>query len=177
MPQCNRKDCKFHTDGSWQYGCNYADVTGRTKVGQSALLGEKYNIKDCKFYECGNRLIRDVNTGKVVELHESRIKIKIDIDRARQLYDEGKNDKEIADELKCDRQAIGAWRRRSGLEANAKGGRKMITDWNLGRQLYDEGYSDVAIARLLNTTRNAVYKWRRRNNLPLERPRWANEKK
>lgn len=48
---------------------------------------------------------------------ESKVQ-RLDVIRARELYDAGKSDIEIADELDVNRDTVGKWRRREGLQYN-----------------------------------------------------------
>lgn len=95
---------------------------------------------------------------------------KLDEERARELYDEGKNDHEIGRTLGFSDSTIWAWRKRRGLEANAShGGRpKAMTEelCRRAREMYDAGAHDPDIAEALQVDRQVIFDWRKKNDLP-----------
>ena len=95
---------------------------------------------------------------------------KLDEARARELYDEGKNDHEIGRTLGFSDSTIWAWRKRRGLEANAShGGRpKAMTEelCRRAREMYDAGAHDPDIAEALQVDRQVIFDWRKKNDLP-----------
>ena len=174
--KCGGKKCIYRTgagepgvSGKCDMTCNYALITGKTKLGQ---IYEQYGITNydqraakilgrikCPFYSPGDR-IRQSRTELL--LPGSRPG-KYDWARGRALYEEGASDRAIAEELGCSVPAVFAWREREKLPSID--GKKEI-DWARGRALYEGGASDRAIAGELGCSVTAVFEWRKREKLP-----------
>lgn len=89
----------------------------------------------------------------------------VDLERLRQLYDQGMPDVAIADELKIGRHYVAKLRQELGLPARQKHaalverGQKMLS-------LYEQGLSDGEIAVAVDVSIDTVRNWRRRSGLP-----------
>lgn len=95
--------------------------------------------------------------------HLGRPRKPFDRDRARELYDQGKIDSEIALAMGCSPGTVFTWRNKAGLPPH---GAPPRIDKEKAAQLYGRGLSDGQIADGLGVNRNAVRKWRTRNCLP-----------
>ena len=89
----------------------------------------------------------------------------VDLERLRQLYDQGMPDVAIAEELKISRHYVAKLRQKLGLPARQKHaallerGQKMLS-------LYEQGMSDGQIAVEIGVCTETVRSWRRRSGLP-----------
>lgn len=89
----------------------------------------------------------------------------VDVERLRQLYEQGLPDIAIADELKIGRHYVAKLRQELGLPARQKHaalverGQKMLS-------LYEQGLSDGEIAVAVDVSIDTVRSWRRRSGLP-----------
>lgn len=86
---------------------------------------------------------------------------KINDARARKLYEEGLNDREIGKQCGVSTKAVWLWRTEQQLPPNGKAA--IREDW---MELYKDGASDYEIAALSGVHRKVVYDWRWRNKLP-----------
>ncbi len=93
----------------------------------------------------------------------SRIKMKIDKDRFKKLYEKGYNDRQIAEKMGFTVDSISNYRRRTGLPSHRK-----YCDYDKCMELYQRGYNDVQIASELRLAKNTVGIWRKRNGLPTQ---------
>jgi uncharacterized protein YjcR len=91
----------------------------------------------------------------------SRIKMNIDKDRFKNLYEKGYNDRQIAEKMGFTKDSISNYRRRVGLPSHRK-----YCDYSKCMDLYQRGYNDVQIASELGLAKNTVGIWRKRNGLP-----------
>ena len=76
------------------------------------------------------------------------------------LYQQGLNDREIAEQLFVSESTIYYWRKKQGLPPNKK------DNWKIRYKLYQQGLNDKQIAMQLNVTPDCIFTWRKRNNLP-----------
>lgn len=149
--------------------CNYETVTGHTRMAVPA--------KRCKHFKAGppihNPTFDLAAKLRQAENAEKRTpagpKEKYEWDVARRLYDEGKNDGEIARIMGCTPGVVHQWRNRNKLPANTAAGwrgKPAKYDWEKGRKLYDEGKGDGEIAKALGCSNKTVRNWRKRRALP-----------
>lgn len=120
--ECKHKTCKYHMPAWSPYGCNYADITGKTRTGQ--LPPEQLDPANCPLYKKGQRVMVTLeplqfpgsNPKKDVDRARSNSggKTKYDWDRARELYGDGATDRQIAAALGCNPHTVYHWRQRSG---------------------------------------------------------------
>ena len=116
-------ECRFRGDGFDLVGCDYATITGKTRHAQPP--------EKCTYFVPGPRMSK-AEYRKMREQVMKRkrapgagAKEKHDWDKARELYEKGKNDGEIARALGVRPQVVCAWRVRNQLKANTtKGGRR-----------------------------------------------------
>ena len=133
--KCGGKKCIYRTgagepgvSGKCDMTCNYALITGKTKLGQ---IYEQYGITNydqraakilgrikCPFYSPGDR-IRQSRTELL--LHGSKPG-KYDWARGRALYEKGMSDRKIAQALGAHPESVRKWRGREGLPPNSGGG-------------------------------------------------------
>ena len=177
--KCGGKKCIYRTgagepgvSGKCDMTCNYALITGKTKLGQ---IYEQYGITNydqraakilgrikCPFYSPGDR-IRQSRTELL--LHGSKPG-KYDWARGMELYNAGATDKDIATELGCTYESVKRWRWKHALSVNPAQKAPGKLDWARGRALYEGGASDRAIAGELGCSVTAVFEWRKREKLP-----------
>lgn len=111
-----------------------------------------------------------------VELKKRTHNIRIQEDMFRKLYDEGKNDREIAEALGVNKSSVTAARNRLKLPPNimaAKGSEaeKRIADREAKiKELYDQGKSDKEIAAIVECSKSTVHYIRNRLGLPRSGP-------
>lgn len=80
------------------------------------------------------------------------------------LYNEGKMDTEIAQELNVNRSAIYYWRKKLNLKTKFDYSKISIIDNTKFLELFNQGLSDSKIAKILNVSSGGVYSYRMRNN-------------
>ena len=177
-----RRRCRFRgSDGC----CYYHMIMGKTRlvqlyklIGAKTLTDEVRELlrpKNCGFFEPGkfeNRVRTIVLQGSHVE-RDKRPK-RMAESEARKLYQEGKNDAEIAAALEVSRQTVSKWRKRVGLQAVIHLNR-MTFDEKKAMRLYKKGKTDGQIGAAVGKSAEAICKWRWRRGLPSQRKR--NEKR
>lgn len=97
------------------YKCNFASLMGHTRKAVSP--------EECTHFIAGKRLETPEEAKALREMLEKKAarkeRKKPDWGRGLELYQQGKNDGEIAVELGVSVGAVCGWRRRNGLPANA----------------------------------------------------------
>lgn len=117
------KECRGCIHLGWTGGirtCEYLMDTGHSRMVQCPPG------KGCTVRENGKR-VRDTSAfhepiSKNSAEHSRQRKRCFDVEKAKQLYREGRNDGEIGRALGCKSGTIQAWRVAQGLKANAKPG-------------------------------------------------------
>ncbi len=84
-----------------------------------------------------------------------------DTEKARALYEQGLNDRQIAEAVNVSANTVNRWRTANGLMKTAKPG----IDEEKARALYAQGMNDPQMAAELGTNRRNVSAWRARNRL------------
>lgn len=92
----------------------------------------------------------------------------VDPETAFALYKEGKNDREIADELGVVPGAICYWRNQNLLDPIPKKGTGQI-DEGKARELYEAGKHDPEIAEVFGVSPQSIFNWRKQRGLPAKR--------
>lgn len=92
--------------------------------------------------------------------------VKMDRERALELYRQGKTDPEIGEMLGVHRTTVALWRRQAGLPPNAHGGKPCMVDGTAARSLYRQGLYDREIAERLGVSESTIARWRKREGLP-----------
>lgn len=111
-----------------------------------------------------------------VELEKRTHAIRIQEDAFRKLYDEGKNDREIAEALGVNKSSVTAARNRLKLPPNimpAKGSeaeKRIVERGERIKELYNQGKSDKEIAAILECSKSTVHYERQRLGLPRSGP-------
>lgn len=176
---CCRTQCRYHAgrvDGNVP-SCNYFFITGRTKTSQ----GEADITRKCGLYRTGKTETRRpqpiVVSAKSLpkkgpkpkaedrrRIHAGR---KYDWDQFRALWEEGKNDREIARTIGCNPDTVQKWRHHEGLPPRYR----QEIDRKKLRELWEAGMDDPHIAQELGVSKQSV--WRARNSLglPIRRAR------
>lgn len=162
--------------------CNYETVTGHTRKAVPASR--------CADYREGNpeknsplELLEKLRRAEKEEKKRKPrgVKEKYDWDIAKRLYDEGKNDGEIARVMGCTPGVVRQWRNRNKLPANATAGwraRPAKHNWDLAMKLYQEGKSDGEVGREMGCSGKVVANWRRRQGLKANKPQgWKGSRK
>ena len=154
-------------------------------TGSTARLpphGDYYNICLKKFHvdklgwEPEDLLQISLNNDMIIirrlPKREIQHKVCIDKEKAQELYDLGKTDAEIADELKINSCSVSGWRYRRNLKANTT---KKCIDKEKAQRLYSLGYTDKMLSDELNISVRNIKAWRKRNNLKLgaARVKWG----
>ena len=143
-------------------------------------LCDKY-CEDCRFYSphtktCDHLLVTDkcrgCDPGKGCKAKEPLIKqngkrIKWDTVKARELYDQGKRDTEIAQEVGVTPSTVAWWRHRHDLPTKYPH-RPINRNWDKveARRLYNMGLRDKDIADAVDVKVDAICKWRKKEGLP-----------
>lgn len=138
---CNK--CRFYSPHTTT--CDYFLVTGKRRPCPAG--------KGCKARE--------------KELRKGGRRIKLDEAKAYELYEQGKNDHEIAQEVGVSDSAIYYWRKSRSLKANMEHReRNMNWDKELARRLYYLRWSDRAIAKVVDVSPYVIGQWRKKEGLP-----------
>lgn len=151
--------------------CGYMEDTGRSRIAQMTEAQRK--SRECPFFEAGppKKVLHKpivVSPNRLARLTEGRMfrsRPRLDYDRMLTLYDQGKSDQEIADEMNCAKETVRGWRARRELPPNVNMPRKRV-DTEKVRALYMAGFSDRRIADMVGCSSNAVLDWRHREKLP-----------
>lgn len=125
-PDCGT--CMFRTEGYALHKCDYAAITGKTRMAEPP--------ENCTHYKKGPKI--EAGMYKVLQEAEDAgrkrapgagAKPKHDWDLALRLYKKGYNDGEISRVMGLRPQAVQAWRKRKKLPANTvSGGRRIVRD-------------------------------------------------
>lgn len=91
---------------------------------------------------------------------------KLDWDKVKELYDQGKYDSEIAKVFGVSDNVIFKWRKRNNLPAIKPKGRSVKYDWDTVKKLYEAGMRDVQIEEQTGISRKRIRTWRSQNHLP-----------
>lgn len=83
--------------------------------------------------------------------------------QAKQLYDLGFTDAQIANELGVSRRTINRWRQKEGLE----GRMPVVLDAEQAMELYQQGLRDGEIAQKIGVSKSRVWSWRKKMGLPV----------
>lgn len=82
------------------------------------------------------------------------------------LYNQGLNDKQIADLTYYTPKVVTQWRRSRGLAPNGRKIPRLTDEENEKRmKLYNLGYGDKRIAKECGVSKGAISQWRWKNNL------------
>lgn len=159
---CYRTKCRYHAgrvDGNVP-SCNYFFCTGVTKTSR----GEADITRKCGLYDT-TTLTRGKPQPIVISAKSppERMGRKYDWKRFRSLWDEGRTDGEIAEEMRCNKETVAKWRRAEGLPFRRK--RAKITREEL-RADWADGLSDPKIAAKRGVSPATVLRMRREMGLP-----------
>lgn len=94
---------------------------------------------------------------------------RVDEQLARELYNAGCTDREIARQIGCNEKTVANWRRKCGLATNVSSSVSEVEAEVMS--LYQSGQSDVEIASRVGVDRGGVRRWRILNGLPVNRAR------
>ena len=93
-------------------------------------------------------------------------KCKIDDERARKLWEQGKTDPEIASALGVSKGCVWHWRNRAGLPSVEYRTRPKGINWEeTGRRMLENGATDREIAETVGRSPATVCLWRKRHGL------------
>lgn len=159
LEECRRTDCRYRAAES-VHSCNYAEITGRTQLGQiyrahgfTVFTKEAAYYADpsrCPFYKSDRRS----------DKWEARD------EQFQALYNEGLKDQEIAAATGYSNYCVLKWRQRKGLPPSGSGRRSPKVDRKILNELYRKGLSDACIAEQVGCSANLVYKWRHERGFP-----------
>ena len=139
--------------------CDYLLMTGKRRG---------CSIDDCTIY----------TIGKVTRKRKATTDDKVE--RLEELYNEGLNDKEIAEKTGVSKIAVCRWRHRNKLPHNRyankpksnrtrthKKGDAYIENpkYAIVRELYNEGLNDKEIAAKVGMHQKSIFRWRKDNKL------------
>ncbi len=144
-------------------GISYGQLVARTSRFEQEEIVKKY-IEEKKAAE------RAASEQKKAEAERKKQgggtwggrRVPIDRARARELYDQGKLDLEIAMALGCSPGTVCSWRNAEKLPAHGKPAR---IDEKKAMELYGLGWSDGQIGDAMGVTGTSVRKWRTRRGL------------
>ena len=181
---CYRTKCRYHSgDVSGCRGsCNYFFITGETKTSR----GEADITRKCGLYKPGtaprvraqpvvlpgSRPQKKEPKPQTEDRRRIRAGRKYDWTQFRALWEEGKNDREIAREIGCNADTVQKWRHGAGLPPRY---RQEIDRARL-KELWEAGMDDPQIAERLGVSRQSVYKTRKKLELPTHNPRMSHGK-
>ena len=115
-----------------------------------------------------NEIIRLINKPmpekKVVVEEKPDTKKQVSYIEFMKLYNEGLNDKEIAEKLSAKYHQIRHLRLRSNLISNSF--KIQQEKYKRVQELYMLGYSDSKIATEVRLSQGTIFNWRKKNNLP-----------
>lgn len=94
-----------------------------------------------------------------VEKPRSKPPVKLDREKAREYYEAGMSDEEIAQRLGVVKSTVCHWRLSAGLGCNADSEKARM-------ELYEQGLNDQEIGDALHMSPEAVWHWRKRLGLP-----------
>ena len=172
--RCRHPDCIYRNPQvtnvdtrSFQNACNYAGITGKTRLGQ--LPPDMWDPKRCPLYDTG----KVKNPKKVFNIPPPRKPAAPEWEpKAMELYKAGYMDTEIAAMLNVKYHQVAAFRERNKLPRNALKRERFKFDKNLALKLYKEGKNDREIAAEIGVARTSIGKWRDANGLlPNAEPR------
>ena len=163
---CYRTKCRYHAgrvDGNVP-SCNYFFITGETKTSR----GEADITRKCGLYKPGTAprvraqpvVLRGSYPRREPKQRAGRL---YNWKRFRSLWDEGRTDGEIAEEMRCNKETVAKWRRAEGLPFRRK--RAKITREEL-RADWADGLSDPKIAAKRGVSPATVLRMRREMGLP-----------
>lgn len=158
--KCNTCKYRCYLINAWY--CQYILVTGHCR-GCSPVK--------CKRYKRGNPAETIDDTTKIISKRSEQSQRQKQYKSVRrhqeilELYNNGKNDHEIAHELNLAVGTIYNWRQQNNLPPNGHRGFQSTLDKDEATKLYKEGLNDRQISERIGCTRNAIYMWRRKNGL------------
>lgn len=175
---CCRTKCRYHSgrvDGNVP-SCNYFFITGETKTSR----GEADITRKCGLYKPGTAprvraqpvVLRGSSPKrepkpKTEDRRKIRAGRKYDWAQFRALWEEGKNDREIARTIGCNPDTVQKWRHGAGLPPRYR----QEIDRKKLRALWEAGMDDPHIAQELNISRQAAWRARTSMGLPIRRVR------
>lgn len=170
---CYRTACRYHSgDVSGCRGsCNYFFINGETKTSR----GEADITRKCGLYKPGtaprvraqpvvlpgSRPQKKEPKPQTEDRRRIRAGRKYDWTQFRALWEEGKNDREIAREIGCNADTVQKWRHGAGLPPRY---RQEIDRARL-KELWEAGMDDPQIAKELGVSTMSA--WRARNGMGL----------
>jgi len=173
---CYRTKCRYHAgrvDGNVP-SCNYFFITGETKTSR----GEADITRKCGLYKPGTALraqpqpvVLQGSSPRKKPKTEDRRRIhagrKYDWAQFRALWEEGKNDREIARAIGCNPDTVQKWRHGAGLPPRYR----PEIDRNRLRELWEAGMDDPHIAQELGISTMSAWRARTSMGLPTQKER------
>ncbi len=167
---CYRTACRYHSgDVSGCRGsCNYFFITGETKTSR----GEADITRKCGLYKPGTAprvraqpvVLRGSYPRREPKQRAGRL---YDWKQFRALWDEGKNDREIARTTGCNPDTVQKWRHGAGLPPRY---RQEIDRVRL-KELWEAGMDDPHIAKELGVSTMSAWRARTSMGLPTQKER------
>lgn len=159
---------KYEPDDRFMYqGTTHIDGKARAKM--FVMIRRKPTAAAIKRHQTAWRNYQ-TQTAAAEQAHEKRVrrtrpKVKIDHEKALELYDKHYNDMEIALELGCSQYAVTRWRAENNLPGYYTINQK-DRDCSLLKKYHAEGLSDGQIARLIGIPHSTVSTRRNALGLP-----------
>lgn len=100
----------------------------------------------------------------------------INQERAWELYRQGLNDKEMAEQLGVTRSGVNSWRHKHGLPMIGVNPVAVKGSDEERMALYQQGLEDPEIAKALGTSKSSVFCWRKKHHLPPNGKRGGNRR-
>ena len=148
-------------------GCGYLRATGQSRVKTAyQKLGIRYLNDEAR------RLLREdcpcfVSNGKPEKPRKKRRAVRsFDTKLARELYEQGLTDQEIAARVFVSRTRICEWRKAEKLPTHI---RRLRHDWEKARAMAEAGAGTAEIARAMGVSEPTVYQWKLRERLQTTR--------
>lgn len=92
------------------------------------------------------------------------IRVFIDWEQGKRLWESGATDKEVAEALGCGISTANHFRKKHGIAATGHK-QESAFDWALAKKLWNEGALDKEIAEALGCSKTSVERWRKKNGL------------
>ena len=170
---CRRK-CKHRGEGG---SCNYW-MTGKTRLKQiyEQCGSREFNAEarrlmqpgNCPFFEEGKPAGKANQQLALPGSLSSVRRGRLDKGRARELYEAGMDDRQIAEKTGVSPHTVKSWRHSAGLPAR-NDPRRLSFDERRALALYGQGASDGEIGKAVGATAKTTYMWRVRRGLPSRR--------
>lgn len=109
-----RASCFYRATPGQPWTCDYATITGKTRLAACRELGADVDIRKCPLKREREKRERDRIPAELERAVTAR--------RIRELYDRGMTDRQISGELGISKSSVHRWRKRECLRPHKRGG-------------------------------------------------------